>query len=149
MSDELILREAIPSDAKQLIEFYKKISEYDFVEISNEKLTVMSVQNNLAAVYDSSENNLVIALNDDQLIGFCNIDHGELGIVVDKNYWHYGVGSELMYDSMMWFEQDSDLDKIWLEVYKENEPAINLYKKFGFTITQETDKTLTMQKKDD
>ena len=53
-------------------------------------------------------------------------------IIVDKAYRHKKIASNLL-DTMMSTMKDT-VRLITLEVRKDNEPAISLYKKFGFEI---------------
>lgn len=147
MSDELILRQAIPEDAKELVDFYKKIQSYPYVETTSVSISVETMKKNLANIYHSAENNITVAINDGSIIGFCSVEEGELGIVVDRDFWHFGVGNELMLDTIDWFKNGSILDNLMLEVYKENKPAIGLYKKYEFEIFEETKRTIKMYKK--
>jgi len=56
----------------------------------------------------------------------------ELGISVRKDYWGMGIGSRLMYECLREAKERA-FKKIQLEVMVENNRAISLYKKFGFT----------------
>ncbi len=57
-----------------------------------------------------------------------------LGISVHDDYQHKGIGTALMKALLDLADNWYDLKRIELEVYTDNEMAINLYKKFGFTI---------------
>ncbi len=57
-----------------------------------------------------------------------------LGISVHDDYQNQGIGTALMKALLDLADNWYDLKKIELEVYTDNEIAINLYKKFGFTI---------------
>lgn len=154
MSDELIIREAVPDDAQLLVDFFNKIKDYPNIEVSTETVHVKEIQQSIARIFDSPRNSLILALNDDNIIGYCRVEakksSGELGIVVDKDFWNLGVGSELITDTLDWFYNYSSLDQIWLEVYKINLAAIALYNKFNFEIVKLKDKTQLMAlKKDD
>ncbi|GKQ43009.1 N-acetyltransferase [Companilactobacillus sp. RD055328] len=147
MSDELIIREAIPDDANDLIEFYKMIQGYSYVETTDIPNDIEGFKHNLSMIFESPLHSIILALNDNEIIGFSNVDNGELGIVVNQDFWHFGVGTELMFDTVDWFVNNSELPELKLEVYQENIPAIGLYKKFGFESVKETDKTIIMNKK--
>lgn len=54
-------------------------------------------------------------------------------IAVDKDHRSEKIGTRLL-DHLMDWSKDAGVKKIWLEVSTKNEPAINLYKKFGFKI---------------
>lgn len=72
------------------------------------------------------------------LMGNPRLRHlGRLGIMVHPDVWGQGVGSALMAALMNLADNWFDLKRVELEVYTDNEPAIHLYKKFGFAIEGE------------
>lgn len=152
MSEELILREAIPKDASSLINFLETVSsETDFIEHESLKdLDVSSEQRSLDNIYNSTHNELIAAFLGDEIIGFCRLEEidqyeSELGIVVKKEFWNQGVGSYLMEDILA-YAKESPIAKVTLEVYKNNPAAIHLYEKHGFATRLEKSKTLIMEK---
>ena len=152
MSDQLKLREAIPADAKSLLDFLKKASQQsDFIIFDDIKDVSVQVEaDSLAEIFDSVTDELIVAQLDDQIIGFCRLEkvsaqEAEFGVVVDKEFWHNGIATYLLEDAMDW-AAESELQTISLEVYKDNSVAIHLYQKFGFTIESETEKTYQMKK---
>lgn len=81
-----------------------------------------------------------IAVNDGQIIGWCDISAldrpvfahiGSLGIGVLASYRGLGIGKRLMHMSIQKAEQKG-LTRIELTVREKNKPAIALYEKFGF-----------------
>lgn len=154
MSDELTIREAIPDDAQNLLDFFNKIKNYPNIEISTDTISVDIERDSIARIFDSPRNNLLLAINDGNIIGYCRIESkaasGELGIVIDQDFWRLGVGSELIIDTLDWFYNYSSLDQIWLEVFKNNAAAIALYDKFNFEFVKDNEETQIMVlKKDD
>lgn len=80
----------------------------------------------------------VIAVEDDCVLGFSILhkaaDEGELyQIAVEEKAKRRGIGDMLMKDAQVYAEQN-ELVSIYLEVRKSNTPAIDLYKKHGFTV---------------
>lgn len=148
MSNELTLREAIPTDAKKLLEFFKKTQDYEYLEAINTDTTEEEVMYSLDEIYESGIDELTLAIINDEIVGFARVEGklstGEVGIVVDKEFQGKGIGNELMYDIVDWFENYSDLYEIWLEVYTENKKAINLYKKYNFVEFHKTDNSKFM-----
>jgi putative acetyltransferase len=63
---------------------------------------------------------------------------GTLGISVAVEWQRKGIGTRLMRELLHWADRWTNLQRIELTVYTENEPAIALYRKFGF----ETEGTL-------
>lgn len=56
-----------------------------------------------------------------------------LDMAIRDGYRSLGIGSALMDYSVSW-AKERGLEKIILEVFSSNTPAINLYKKFGFEV---------------
>ncbi|APX72373.1 GNAT family N-acetyltransferase [Companilactobacillus allii] len=152
MSEQLILREAIPDDAEKLLEFLKLASKQsDFIKHDSlDEVTIDQEKNSLDIIYNSDDNELVVAIFDDEIIGFCRLENSdkeiaELGVVVDKDFWGNGIGSYLIEDALNW-AKESSLKKVFLEVYKNNPVAIHIYHKYGFTTESEKHETLIMEK---
>jgi len=59
---------------------------------------------------------------------------GEIGMAVHRDWTRKGVGTALMEALVDLSEQWLNLARIELTVFVDNEPAIALYKKFGFEI---------------
>jgi putative acetyltransferase len=55
-----------------------------------------------------------------------------LGMSVDREWRGRGVGSALLAEAFRWARW-SGVEKVTLTVYPENERALALYRKFGFT----------------
>ncbi len=59
---------------------------------------------------------------------------GEMGMAVRDDWQGRGVGTALMQAAIDLADNWLNLSRLELEVFVDNEPAIRLYKKFGFTI---------------
>jgi len=59
---------------------------------------------------------------------------GELGMAVRDDWQGKGAGSALMQAAIDLSDRWLNLRRLELEVYTDNEPAIRLYKRFGFSI---------------
>lgn len=86
----------------------------------------------------SKFNKYLIYSIDDKNIGFIDFsfiyDRIELNyIYVEKLYRNKNIASKLM-DKLIEFASDNKCINITLEVDESNDAAINLYKKYGFTI---------------
>lgn len=152
MSEQLTLREAIPSDASKLLEFLKRASDQSgFIEHDSlTNVTVESEEQSLDEIYNSAENELIVAVFEDDIIGFTRLEKtadgtAEFGVVVDSDFWNNGIASYLTEEALDW-ATDSTLSKLTLEVYKNNPAAIHIYEKYGFATESETDKTIIMSK---
>jgi ribosomal protein S18 acetylase RimI-like enzyme len=80
------------------------------------------------------------AVQDQQVVGWCDVfpkdnprqkHRGGLGMGILPSFRGQGLGSQLM-DAVLRHSKLFGLEKIELQVYTTNTPAISLYKKFGF-----------------
>jgi len=152
MSEQLVLREAIPDDAPKLLAFLKKASQQtDFIEFADIKdVTANQEAESIAEIFHSQVDELMVAIFGEEIIGYCRIENNddqkaEFGVVVDQDFWNNGIATYLMEDAMDW-ATSSPLSKIYLEVYKENLAAIHIYQKAGFTTETTKDETIVMEK---
>jgi ribosomal protein S18 acetylase RimI-like enzyme len=83
-----------------------------------------------------------VALDGERVVGWCDIrpkrgkdfSHcGILGMGVLKEYRRRGIGTKLL-DNAIDAAKDFGMEKIELEVYTSNIPAIKLYEKRGFIL---------------
>ena len=59
---------------------------------------------------------------------------GQIGMSVRDEYQGQGVGSALMQAAVEMADRWLNILRLELDVYTDNEPAVRLYKKFGFEI---------------
>ncbi|MEK7324874.1 MAG: GNAT family N-acetyltransferase [Chloroflexota bacterium] len=59
---------------------------------------------------------------------------GQIGMAVRDDWQGKGAGTALMQAAVDLADKWLNLTRLELDVYTDNEPAIRLYKKFGFTI---------------
>lgn len=141
---DITLREAIPDDAADLLQVSQKIAEEtDFLIMDEVGLglneEMLSLQ--LADLYESENNLLLLAFADDKIVGMASVkaapeftvSHiGEIGISILKEFWGIGLGTALLDEVIYWSENASPLRRLELTVQERNERAIHLYQKFGF-----------------
>lgn len=139
-----VIREAIPSDAKELLQVMKVIGgETPFLIMDEEgiDISVDEMFVNLEKLYDCQNNIFMVALADDKIIGTASVkaslkkrmEHiGELGISILKEYWGYGVGNLLMEELLIWARDSGVIRRLELTVQHRNQRAIHLYEKIGF-----------------
>ncbi len=81
-----------------------------------------------------------VAIDRDQVVGWCQISlfnrevfehRGTLGMGVVKAYRRMGIGQRLMTHALQ-KAIDMGLERVELEVFSSNGPAVALYKKMGF-----------------
>ena len=143
----LIIREAEPSDAEQIIAYVRRLSEepHSNIEISPGEFThTVEEEAGFLAEFAQSENSIfLVAEVEGQIVGILNckgsnraaIRHAVmLGMSVDKDWRGQGIGSELMAQAITWAKSTNIVSRIELAVFERNEKAIRLYHKFGFEI---------------
>jgi ribosomal protein S18 acetylase RimI-like enzyme len=89
------------------------------------------------------ENNLFLVVEvNERIVGFSRCEGNELkrtshkvefGVCVLKEYWGYGIGQNLLKESIHWADSNG-IKKITLSVLETNGRAITLYKKYGFEV---------------
>ncbi|GAM15868.1 GNAT family N-acetyltransferase [Mesobacillus selenatarsenatis] len=91
---------------------------------------------------ESPRNLFLVAETNGRLIGFSRCAGNDLkrfrhkvefGVGVLKEFWGYGVGRNLLQESITWAD-DSGIRKITLNVMESNEKAKQLYEKLGFEV---------------
>lgn len=150
----LIVREALISDAQEIYDIFMKTSdETEFLACSSKDrkedgFTVKTQEKHIESVLNSN-NKLYICICDNVVIGMLGIDifsrkrlshRAAMGINVLKDYWGIGAGTLLMKKAVDFFHLNEELTKFELEVRSDNVQAVNLYKKFGFKIEGEISK---------
>ncbi|MTD37594.1 GNAT family N-acetyltransferase [Erwinia sp. CPCC 100877] len=141
---EFTIREAIPSDAAEVLNTLEVIgSETPFL-VMDEKGLEMSVEEmseNLARLYESPNNVLFVALAGKKVVGTASVkasskkrmEHiGEIGISILKDYWGFGLGSLLMEELLLWAKESGVIRRLELTVQHRNQRAIHVYEKIGF-----------------
>ena len=92
----------------------------------------------------NDENGLfLIAEINARIIGNCSVGivinnkrlfhRAAMGIVVRKDYWHSGIGKNLMRECITWCKEKG-VEQLELEVVTQNNRAISMYQNFGFDI---------------
>jgi len=91
---------------------------------------------------ESKRNLFLVASVHNEIVGFSRCEGNELkrfahkvefGVCVTKEFWGYGIGKELLQQSILWADSAS-MKKMTLSVLETNKKAIDLYTKFGFEI---------------
>lgn len=139
---ELIIRKAEEKDAEKFLEYFNVVgSETDFLGFGPEGPRITVEQEREIFKSSTSKNFFLIAEINGEIAGSCSIStnekrvrslhFGELGIVVLKKFWGFGVGYNLMEEAVR-YGKEAGLRKINLDTRADNEKAISLYKKLGF-----------------
>lgn len=114
MEYELLIREAEPSDAAELVTFLNRVSvETDFTSLDRNGILMTDTEMELFLDKQAhSENQItLLALLNDEIAGLVNITAdqrkrvrhiGDLFIVIGKKYWNNGLGSLLLEEVIEW-----------------------------------------------
>lgn len=138
---EVRILPAKPADAAALVAFLKQASkESNAVQITNlQQLTAANEMDQLRAISRSNSCEVVVARLGKQVIGVATImvdaddlTTGELGLLVGKEFWHQGLGTVLLATILDWYSHGSELTSLVLDVFADNERAIDLYHRYGF-----------------
>ncbi len=142
----LIIREAVPEDAQNVLALMQKVGqETDFL-VMDEKgsnLTPAALAIEIDYLRDSINNLLLVAILDETIVGTISvraaeqyrISHvGEIGISILKEYWGMGLGTMMLEEVLFWAKENGVLFRLELDVQTRNERAVHLYKKLGFQI---------------
>ncbi|AQS53648.1 Acetyltransferase YpeA [Jeotgalibaca dankookensis] len=142
---EIMIREAIPSDAKEILAFSRQTgAETDFLTYGEEGLELSEAfeEMYLEGLMDKQNAILLVAIiNNEEIIGMASVgaddkpktQHvGEVGITVSKEFWGFGLGTALMEEIEIWAKESGVIRRLELTVHSENERAIVLYEKMGY-----------------
>ena len=151
----LLIREARPNDAARLIDYMNNLIDEPVTSLEMSKgefdLTLEEETEFLDRCSKSENSIFLIAENDHKILGtvLCigsnriKVRHNTvLGITVDKNFRDKGIGSQLMEQAIKWAKDTGVIERIELQVFKNNDRAIHLYKKYGFIIEGEKQKAI-------
>lgn len=146
MEYELLIREAEPGDAAELVTFLNRVSlETDFTSLDREGILLTDTEMELFLDKQArSENQIsLLALLNDEIAGLVNITAdqrkrvrhiGDFFIVIGKEYWNNGLGSLLLEEVVEWAQASGILRRLQLTVQTRNQAAVHLYQKNGFVI---------------
>ncbi|EME3526592.1 N-acetyltransferase family protein [Enterococcus faecium] len=148
MSEEIgiILREAVPDDAKDILSMMEQVnSETEFLALDEAELLLPpeTLSEELSYMYESNNNLLLLAINEGTIVGTASVkadsqfrlSHvGEVGISILQEYWGMGLGTLMLEEIINWAKEMGVLFRLELDVQVRNERAVHLYQKMGFQI---------------
>lgn len=138
------IKEALPEDAEELLELFKKIGSESTYLIMDHKGLDISLEEErkyLKEANDQVTTKYFVARVNGAIVGDCGIKghkamktkhNVDLGISVLKEYWNKGLGSILLEHTINYARITAEIKNIYLEVREDNEFAIKLYEKMGF-----------------
>lgn len=139
-----ILRQPRASDAAHLIAYSKRVfASTDQLLTTTEEytMTVEAETNWINSINYSPNSLLLIAVFEQSIVGFLffigntkrKTRHtGEFGMSVHQDYRRLGLGQALVKALLNWAGKNALIEKLTLQVFLTNTPAIQLYEKMGF-----------------
>ena len=139
------IRTAQPADAEAVLAYIRSVAkETEFFVIEPDEFppTVEEERAWIQDHLDQPDKIILLVEADGIIIGsvtfeagnFRRISHrGNLGLAVVEVWRRKGVGTALLQALLDWAESNSGIEKVCLDVFAINDPAIQLYKKLGFT----------------
>ncbi|MCU9786763.1 GNAT family N-acetyltransferase, partial [Enterococcus faecalis] len=126
----------VPTDADKLLSVMTKIGSETPYLVMDERgmaMTTTELAENLATLYESPNNVLLVALAGEAIIGTASVsasskkrlEHiGEIALCILKEYWGYGLGSLPMDDLIRRSPESHVIGRLVLMVLDRNQPAI-------------------------
>ena len=141
------VRKVTHEDAQSLLELFIQLDEdTEFMLFEpGERATSLEEQHSIISMFQNDDSKEMLVAESSEICGFCVIVGGpqnrvahvaSLVIGVLKSKWGQGVGSKIMSNALS-AAKTMGFSRIELTVNINNSAAINLYKKFGFTVEGE------------
>jgi ribosomal protein S18 acetylase RimI-like enzyme len=139
------IRSAITTDAMTLSKLRVKIdSETENLdrEPGEAFIDEKGFQQLIQSDSEKPRNLFLVAVVKNRIVGFSRCEGHtltrfahkvEFGVCVLQEYWGYGMGKNLLAESIAWADANG-IQKITLNVLETNDKAVTLYQKLGFEI---------------
>ncbi len=135
---ELIIRKVTVEDANEIVMLVKKVmGEVSFFPKESGEFDLTAEDE---AEYIKNTSLFLVAEIYGKIVGSTTLQKGstkrtshvaDFGITILKEYSGLKIGTLLVEEVIKWCKENQ-VEKIELDVFEENTPAIALYKKFGF-----------------
>ncbi len=136
----VIVREADKTDGKTIEDIINSVASEKYLVVPDQSRKDWDV-----TIEEIKKRNslIIVAQVDEQVVGMAHLVKGRLpknkhvgflGISILKDFRGNGIGNAMMNYTIEWAKRQNELEKISLTVFSTNNPAINLYRKLGFTI---------------
>ena len=141
MSDEIVIRPASPGDAEALVELGRAVgSEPEGWLIGGGWRGVAGERRYLRSLRRYPHAAVFVAEGPEGIVGRLSVGRdphpasahvADLGLMVAAERRRKGIGSALLRQAVAWARR-AGVRKLELHVFPHNEPAIELYERFGF-----------------
>jgi len=139
------VRSAIDTDAKDLSELRLQI-DGETENLDREKgeafIDIPGFEQIIKTDSELPRNLFLVAVVQYRIVGFSRCEGNplnrfshktEFGVCVRKDYWGYGIGKNLLKESILWADSNG-IKKMALNFIETNDIAINLYRSLDFEI---------------
>ena len=144
-TDRLLIREIHPNDIDGLLDIYRDFRNLRFIPNSNLNWTSEKLNEKYSKIIQDYKNGFgifAVQLKDNgQIIGeaglfnsFNELNHLELGYILDNKFWRKGYGSEICSSLIDYGFNTLNLDKITARMFKGNIASIRLSEKCGMKL---------------
>jgi len=143
---DLLIREVMPEDGVRLLKFVNEVSsESDFLSFGPDEFELSETEEeDFIRICQNSDNRIfIMGLINETIVAILHfaagfrprVRHtGEFGMTVSKKYWDLGIGSLMLDTLIKWAKETKIVMKINLRVRTDNQSAIHLYEKKGFSV---------------
>jgi ribosomal protein S18 acetylase RimI-like enzyme len=141
-----VIRSAGESDARDLSELRLEI-DGETENMDREKGEAFIDQTGFEKIIETDTNHprrlFLVAEVDGRIVGYSRCEGSDLkrflhkvefGLGVLKDFWGYGIGKNLMKETISWADANGIKKIVLAGVVETNEKAIELYKRLGFEI---------------
>lgn len=141
----VLIREAKEQDAERILNSASKAlinAPYMLSTVEDVKqMSVNAIQKNLKAYHENPNYVQFIAEVDDKLVGSIDFKNGSkekishqgaFAMTILPEFRNLGIGRALLETLINWAKNNSNIEKVCLEVMEDNLGAIQLYKNLGF-----------------
>ncbi|AQP53632.1 hypothetical protein CBF34_00790 [Vagococcus penaei] len=140
----IILREAVPSDAQEVLTLVTELNqETPYLLVNRQALTLTKedMATEIEQIYHLPNQLILLALDNNRPIGIATvttdsdpaISHiGEIGISIKQDFWGIGLGTAMITELIDWVEHYQKIKRLEIKVQNRNQRAIALYQKLGF-----------------
>ena len=141
---EIIYREASVTDAAELLSHIKRVGgETDNLSFDADSFNISPEREAkfIKRFLEDKKDTMLVALSDGQIVGNAVLEHeriprfshrATLSVTVLRDFWGRGIGTALL-KMIAEHAKSVGTSVISLEVRRDNERAIALYKKCGYT----------------
>ena len=142
MNDGLVLRQARPADAAALVELAEAVAAEpeEWLVAEGSWRTPGEERRYLRTLARYPHAAVLVAEADGRVVGRLSIARdphpasahvADLGLMVAADHRRQGVGTALLGAAVAW-AREASVRKLELHVFPHNEPALALYRRFGF-----------------